>query len=77
MLTMRDVLVEEERRREILHRAAYGRFIQQVTPANTFKCLLCIRLGQMFIRLGRRLQARYVIPAPTGGIHSKIWLEPR
>jgi hypothetical protein len=75
MFNMRDVLVEEERRQEMMRQAEYGRFVQQVTPTTKFKCLLCIRLGNMLVRFGHRLQARYAIQSSTGEIDPKIWLQ--
>ncbi len=63
MFTMRDVLVEEERRRDEMHKAEYGRLVHQAIPVNKFKCLLCIRLGNILVRMGRRLQMRYAIPS--------------
>jgi hypothetical protein len=62
MFTMRDVLVEEERRLDKMRNAEYARFVHQVTPVNKFKCLLCIRLGNILARAGRQLQTRYATP---------------
>jgi len=72
MFTMRDVLVEEERRRNKIQQAAYARFIQQVTPVNKYKCLVCIRLGNMLVRFGRRLQTRYALPGSTQTADSEV-----
>jgi len=77
MFTLRDVLVEDERRQDEMGKAAYGRFIQQVTPANKLKCLLCIHLGNMLVRIGRRLQTRYAIQSSTLAANSEIRLQSR
>ncbi len=61
MLSMRDDLVEEERRQELMRQAEYGRFTQQVAPANKIKCLLLFHLGNTLVRIGRQLQTRYAI----------------
>jgi hypothetical protein len=65
MLTMRDVLVEGERRRDEMRKAEYGRLVRQVTAVNNFKCRLCIHLGNILVRMGRRLQTRYTAPSYT------------
>ena len=65
MFTMRDVLVEEERRQDKMRKAEYGRLVRQVTAVNNFKCRLCIHLGNILVRMGRRLQIHYAAPSYT------------
>ena len=62
MFTMRDVLVEEQRRLDRMNRSEYNRFVHEATPVSKFKCLLCTRLGNALMRAGRRLQTRYAMP---------------
>jgi hypothetical protein len=63
MFTMRDHLVEAERRRDEMRRAEYRRLVRQATPTNNFNSRLCIHLGNILVRTGRRLQTRYAAPS--------------
>jgi hypothetical protein len=62
MFTMRDVLVEEQRRLDRMNRSEYNRFVHEATPVSEFTCLLCTRLGNALMRAGQRLQTRYARP---------------
>lgn len=61
MFTMRDVLVEAERRRDEMRKAEYRRLVHQIIPADNFKSRLYAHLGNILVRAGRRLQT-YAAP---------------
>ena len=58
MLTMRDVLVEELRRKEARSRARYGRFVRYATNQKPIHMTLGDMAGRRLVAWGRTLQAR-------------------
>lgn len=58
MLTMRDVLVEEQRREERLRRAEYGRFVRHAVNHAPWYMTIGAAAGRLLVRWGNELEAR-------------------
>jgi len=60
MITWTDILVREQRRRELLKEANHWRLARQVSNRETASYqLLLARLGEQLVKWGCRLQAKY------------------